>query len=98
MNTPHVHAALIKAWADGAKIQMLAASGWWDIEKPDWDTNVVYRIKPEPKPDIVFARFISLASGGAADNSPVMWANYKNNVRLTFDGETKQLKGVALIV
>lgn len=46
--TPHKHAALIKAWADGAEIEY-----WAEIERqwkhnsiPTW-TGRKYRIKPE---------------------------------------------------
>ena len=50
MNKPHVHAELIKAWADGAKIE------YWDTthnqwlpctkNKPTWCKHTLYRIKP----------------------------------------------------
>jgi hypothetical protein len=51
-NPPHVHAELIKAWADGAAIQFLATSsgseGWTDVGKhnPVWKGGRLYRIKP----------------------------------------------------
>lgn len=49
---PHVHAGVIKAWADGAEVQ------WWNSNEDKWeDTNLSlfsvrnkYRIKPQPKP------------------------------------------------
>jgi hypothetical protein len=53
MNKPHKHAALIKAWADGAEIQYLntyaTAPHWVDVveNKPEWDDSTEYRIKPE---------------------------------------------------
>lgn len=47
----HKHAELIKAWADGAKIQYFSGLGYWnDIEYPRWLPNEEYRIKPEPRP------------------------------------------------
>ena len=58
---PHKHAELIKAWADGAIIEEryigngdYEGSEWYDTNG-DWsDTeNWEYRIKPEPKPDVV---------------------------------------------
>lgn len=51
MNTPHVHAALIKAWADGAYIQYLSAfdGTWQDTIRPDWRADLQYRIKPKPQ-------------------------------------------------
>ena len=46
----HKHADLIKAWADGAQIEVKHPSNgsWWDANPPCWDTNYKYRIKPEP--------------------------------------------------
>ena len=45
MNKPHKHAALIKAWADGAEIEMLASGGAWLIrESPSWSLGIEYRI------------------------------------------------------
>lgn len=89
--TPHKHAELIKAWADGAKIEYLAHDKWYDIgEACSWSTKYDYRIKPEPKPD----------SETITANS--VW-NDINRVRqlvelkYTFDGETGKLKFIQLI-
>ena len=51
MGTPHIHAKVIKAWADGAKIQWFnsAIDRWSDIATPSWNIEFKYRIKPEPK-------------------------------------------------
>jgi len=50
MNTPRKHAELIKAWADGAEIERLDATGEWvDAETPSWNCFLEYRIKPESK-------------------------------------------------
>ena len=46
MGTPHVHAAIIKAWADGAEIQFKSSGRWEDITSPCWGANE-YRIKPK---------------------------------------------------
>lgn len=45
---PHVHAELIKAWADGAEIQDWKGSFWQDCQYPTWNVFHLYRIKPEP--------------------------------------------------
>lgn len=47
--TPHKHVELIKAWADGAKIQTKVAGEWKDTATPLWYTDYEYRIKPEFK-------------------------------------------------
>lgn len=51
MGTPHKHAELIKAWADGAEIQWFnpIEKSWRDVKNPFWSINTKYRIKPEPK-------------------------------------------------
>lgn len=48
MNKPHVHADLIKAWADGAEIQYRNRRGEWEDVGPvvSWLNNSDYRIKP----------------------------------------------------
>jgi hypothetical protein len=53
MKTPHKHAELIKAWADGAEVEMWDGESWLPRESPYWNEAIVYRIKPEPKPDVV---------------------------------------------
>lgn len=100
MRTPHKHAEIIKAWADGAEIQFydtrFAEPRWKSCgQYPMWDEAFAYRIKPEPKPDTVKTAAISafplhgilqltLGIGG-------------DNVRFVFDGETRKLKHVELI-
>ena len=53
MNTPHKHAEVIKAWADGAKIEFrepkLEHANWEYITTPKWHNELEYRVKPEPK-------------------------------------------------
>lgn len=54
MGTPHKHAAVIKAWADGDKIQWKhpQATVWNDYPEecsPNWSPSVDYRVKKEPR-------------------------------------------------
>ena len=106
--TPHVHAELIKAWADGAKIQLLGeASGTWYDCIPSWESTTKYRVKPEPKPDrVVFCNVYSANTGSFCNTleSAKDWAilpynkeTYKGRLRVTFDGTTKELKSVEMI-
>jgi hypothetical protein len=49
MPTPHKHAAVIKAWADGHAVQYMNSDGkWYDIavQSPVWHPGSAYRIKP----------------------------------------------------
>jgi hypothetical protein len=43
----HKWAEVIKAWADGAEVEMRVNRNWQDIEHPSWDVSIDYRIKPE---------------------------------------------------
>lgn len=52
MRTPHKHADVIKAWADGAQIQFRSeySNGWEDcIHDPIWYDDTKYRVKPDVK-------------------------------------------------
>lgn len=51
-NKPHKHAELIKAWADGAKIQYWNESRheWVDKGDPCWYEWCEYRVKPSNEP------------------------------------------------
>lgn len=100
MKTPHKHAELIKAWADGHQIQYRhnGQMGWTSIGDypPEWSLNTEYRIKPEPKPDVSFYARLEL------DNLPkrvqVMDPDPQlHNVKLTFDGETGELKAAEVL-
>lgn len=49
MSKPHKHAEVIKAWADGASIQLLSSNNKWvDVINPEWLEDIEYRVKPEP--------------------------------------------------
>jgi hypothetical protein len=93
MNKPHKHAALIKAWADGAEIEFLlsGSSIWAGVKSPSWDGDGDYRIKP--KPDVVMY-------GYACNNGVWRVSLYRgdgNNLKLTFDGDTGKLKAAEVI-
>lgn len=50
MKTPHKHAEVIKAWADGAEIQFRYPNGTWiDAADPSFRDLAEYRVKPEPQ-------------------------------------------------
>ena len=92
----HKHADLICAWAGGAEIQIyVSESGEWvDICNPIWLGSEKFRIKPEPKPDVVVQYY--------ADNTnyAVYQASYFNripNLKLTFDIETGELKAAEVL-
>ena len=100
MKTPHKHAEIIKAWADGDKVEYwdVGEKCWLDIDTPSWAKSNEYRIKPEPKPDFVsygvammeagIVRVFCLGPENARDD---------NNITLTFDGETGKLKAAEVL-
>ena len=95
----HKHAELIKAWADGAKIQISHTNDpqhWEDIENPFWYPCGVYRIKPEPKPDFCKTFF---AHGNYNFKGIHLSSNLNenHNLALIFDGETGELKSAEVI-
>jgi hypothetical protein len=95
MKTPHKHADLIKAWADGAEIEFRCLDEWRRITAPRWDQDGEYRIKPEPKPDVVEKYFASGYTKYGCVRIPEHWG--RENLKLTFDGETGKLKAAEVI-
>ena len=98
MKTPHKHAEVIKAWADGAEIECRENEHrkWMTVHTPVWSNLTEYRVKPEPKPDIVTE--CKLLGAYKA----VLWNSVTNtvpgaNLKLTFDGETGKLKSAEVI-
>ena len=86
----HKHAELIKAWADGAEIECRQGSSttWVTVESPTWSIHGTYRIKTEPKPDIVEWHNV-VRSGCTPTDKP--------NIKLTFDGATGVLKSAEVL-
>jgi len=96
MKTPHKHAELIHAWADGAEIEGLNSLGEWvQIWVTTWSEIDEFRIKPEPKPEVVHT-VKARASGFCIFNS-VTGCVSEANLKLTFDGETGNLKAAEVI-
>ena len=94
----HKHADLIKAWADGAQIQVKAhKSVWEDRENPLWDADSEYRIKPEP--DVIKIFYLEsnpmLGLRFSEEINPVQ--EKTKRIRCTVDGETYILKAVEML-
>ena len=101
---PHVHAELIKAWAEGAAIQRYnkTLQQWGDCDSTmlDWNPVANYRVKPEPKPDVVMYCCIDKKQyNNGHPYASVSWITNANpdllktdNVMFVFDGETGALK------
>lgn len=98
----HKHAEVIKAWADGAEIEYKYISSFtntwteWKAKNNDgWieTDNYQYRIKPEPKPDVVHELSIMLKGNNKFEYGHPDYPS----LRLTFDGETGKLKSAEVI-
>jgi hypothetical protein len=97
----HKHADLIKQWADGAQIEWRGMNGdWCSIAgTPAWSIETVYRIKPEPKPDV----FRNITVEATIFHGEPFVQVFKSgeylvpNLRLTFDGETGKLKSAGVL-
>jgi len=84
MKTQHVHKELINAWADGAEIEKLKENVWLAVRVPLWNPRTTYRIKPEPKPDVLAIYTIKSFYDGYQSDQP--------DLLITFDGETGEYK------
>lgn len=90
----HKHADFIHKWADGAELQRYDAimCRWADDKNPKWLEDTKFRIKPEPKPDVEFRYTVNsrfLLQGCDSLEKP--------NLKLTFDGETGNLKAAEVL-
>ena len=91
MTTPHKHAEVLRAIADGKEVECksLNCSKWENpasynlYRNPITDDTWYWRVKPEKKPDVVKEVTIS--------EHVIVWDGLKPNLRLTFDGETGDL-------
>ena len=91
----HKHHDCIVAWAEGKQIQAKfhTSKFWedWDSDKsPNWFNDVDYRIKPEPKPDIVQLKTLYKMSDGQV-------LDIVGYFKLTYCGETGALKSAEVI-
>lgn len=89
----HKHAALIKAWADGAKIQKFSKryQKWEDTEDPTWAIETEYRLKS--KTDYVIEINANVLNGELFIDVGARFPN----LSLVFDVKTNMLKSAELI-
>jgi hypothetical protein len=99
MSTKHKHAEVIKAWADGAEIEIKGDSVWYSIKPPTFLEHCEYRIKPETKPDCFRYIGVCFANGSTTNLRQVEPCNvaWDCAIKITFDGETNKPKSVELI-
>ena len=97
MKTPHIHSEIIKAWADGAEIEYLShiAEDWWPTDNPEWNKRVEYRVKPVPQPNVV--RWLMVTKESGYPEYFKAGSGSRANLKLTFDGETGDIKSIGLL-
>jgi hypothetical protein len=104
LRKPHKHAELIKAWVEGAEIEWVYATQgdgtklWAAIPHPVWYESHEYRIKPEPKPD----RSVLMNFKPSKDFPMALVLDWckeheQPTLKLTFDGETGELKSAEVL-
>ena len=104
MKTPHKHAELIKAWADGFEIQFKRPEEkeWQDARhNPSWYNCFEYRIKPEPKHDKVYYGAFDIEDVRIGkriiDSCFTSLEESADHIKITFDGETGKLKSAEVL-
>lgn len=103
--TPHVHAEVIKAWAEGATIQYSDNGQWFDTKgnQPQWSINRNYRVKPERKSDVVMYGqamlnpYIKFEGFSTIKSTQQYGMIGPDNLMLVFDGETGKLKDAQVL-
>ena len=101
----HKHYDIIVAWAEGKKIEVFndRRMCWEDITgDPYWVDSFQYRIKPEPKPDVVvYSRVVGkflIGCGNIEINQLILRPYADNpNIKYTFDGEWGKLKSAEVL-
>lgn len=106
----HKHAAVLRAVADGKAVQFKAQSpdGWADFHSnlsinPLTHTHLEWRIKPEPKPDVV--RYVNMYFEGIGDpyaskeeaERGAAKAERIGMICYVIDGETGKLKSAEVL-
>lgn len=95
MNKPHVHQALIIAWANGALIEYYDDLNevWMPSAMPEWRCDTQYRVKV-PLPVVKFI-FVNYNHHNEQRQVSVSYATNKpascDNLKLTFDPLSNKL-------
>lgn len=94
--TPHKHAEIIKAWADGAAIECRnpADATWTDTANPLWAAHREYRIKPEP---LVLEETIGYGGKFGMCFTESRWEGPPSKMRFTVDRTTRTILSVELV-
>lgn len=91
----HKHYDIIVAWAAGKDVQWNNNGVWHNLidDRPHWHEFTEYRIKPTPKPD--FCTYSTITFGNTGQQSTMQYGS--DNVKFTYDGETRKLKSAEVL-
>jgi len=108
MGKPHVHKDLIIAWANGAEIEfkLQEETEWRSYQtlgvpnNPMWNETTSYRIKPEPKPDVV--RYFGIDKEDSYSDfmlteRQLIHYSWNQYIKITFDGESGNPKSAEIV-
>lgn len=89
----HKFSELIKAWADGAVIQVKGkkAKRWKTLKTPRWTDNMEYRIKPEEDEILELTNYYHVAASGNIHRTTAPAAAH---FKILFDGKTNKIKAL----
>ena len=103
------HDEVIRAWLDGKTVQVLDGDDWKDCAPfnglfylPDFHVDWEYRIKPEPKPDVVryvnvYKSCVGASSASKRDCIECADKGSLGIIKYTIDGETGKLKSAEVV-
>jgi hypothetical protein len=96
MTKPNKHAELIKAWADGAEIEVKYpnAVSWTFVQYPKWTESLEYRVKPVRPKEIEKILYLYL---DVQNNRLLDKVSLVKNIMMVFDGDTGELKSAEMI-
>lgn len=95
---PHIHAKVIKAWADGATIEYFSPEHncWKEIANVSgWHITTKYRVKPEP---VIVVKYHGITQGTTEG-----WSNcnhttgYHGSFQAVRSTDSKQWKLIAIV-
>jgi hypothetical protein len=94
----HKHYDVIIEYALGKEIQCYSeqTKQWVDAYRPSFLDHVQYRVKPEPKPDIVKYVVCNYPLDGKWVESRL--PHLHDCIKITIDGETNKLKSAEVYV
>jgi hypothetical protein len=98
----HKHYDMIVAWAEGKQIQVYRRDdNWINDLSPSWHFSEQYRIKPEPKPDVVvYSRVVGkflIRFDDIEIQQLILQPADNPNIKYTFGGEWGNLKSAEVL-